>query len=45
LLHAPLDARASVEAKRTDGSTAPGAVRSQIDAVDAELASLARQFA
>jgi argininosuccinate lyase len=44
-LQAPLDARASIEAKQTHGSTAPGAVRSQIDAVEAELASLERPFA
>lgn len=44
-LHAPLDARSSVEAKRTEGSTSPADVRSQIDAVSAELASLARELA
>ena len=44
-LQAPLDARASIEAKRTDGSTSPDDVRSQIDAASADLASLARQFA
>ena len=44
-LQAPLDARASIEAKQTHGSTAPDDVRSQIDAVEAELASLAGQFA
>ena len=43
-LQAPLDARASIEAKQTQGSTSPHDVRSQIDAVNAELASLARQF-
>jgi argininosuccinate lyase len=44
-LQAPLDARASIEAKQTQGSTSPHDVRSQIDAVEAELASLAGQFA
>jgi argininosuccinate lyase len=44
-LRAPLDARASIEAKQTQGSTAFGAVRCQIEAVEAELASLAGQFA
>jgi argininosuccinate lyase len=43
-LQAPLDARNSIEAKQTRGSTSPDDVRSQIDAVNAELASLARQF-
>ena len=44
-LQAPLDARASIEAKQTGGSTSPDDVRSQIDAASAELASLARWFA
>ena len=44
-LQAPLEARASVEAKQTQGSTSLADVRSQIDAVSAELASLARQLA
>ncbi|MGA8662673.1 MAG: argininosuccinate lyase [Candidatus Cybelea sp.] len=44
-LQAPLDARASVEAKQTEGSTSPDDVRSQIEAVSAELASLARRLA
>jgi argininosuccinate lyase len=44
-LQAPLDARASIEAKQTHGSTSPDDVRSQIEAVEAELASLAGQFA
>lgn len=43
-LQAPLDARASVEAKQTHGSTSPDDVKCQIAAVEAELASLARQF-
>ncbi len=44
-LQAPLDARASIDAKQTHGSTSPDEVRSQIEAVSAELASLARQLA
>lgn len=44
-LQAPLDARASIEAKQTQGSTSPDDVRSQIEAIEAELASLARQIA
>jgi argininosuccinate lyase len=44
-LQAPLDARTSVGAKQTLGSTSPDDVRSQIEGVRAELASLERQFA
>jgi argininosuccinate lyase len=44
-LRAPLDALASIEAKQTCGSTSPDAVRRQIDAVSAELAGLAQEFA
>jgi argininosuccinate lyase len=43
-LQAPLDARASIGAKQTGGSTSPADVRVQIDAVSTELASLARQL-
>jgi argininosuccinate lyase len=39
-LRAPLDARASVAAKRTRGSTAPDDVREQIVSLEAELASV-----
>lgn len=39
-LDAPLDARASVHAKRTSGSTAPDAVHEQLASLAAELASL-----
>jgi argininosuccinate lyase len=39
-LDAPLDARACVEAKRTVGSTAPGAVREQLASLHAEIATL-----
>ena len=39
-IRAPLDARASVVAKRTRGSTAPEDVREQIVSLEAELASL-----
>ncbi|GAC1500081.1 MAG: argininosuccinate lyase [Vulcanimicrobiaceae bacterium] len=38
-LDAPLDARASVRAKRTTGSTHPGAVVKAIDELDARLAA------
>ncbi len=44
-LQAPLEARTSVGAKQTLGSTSPDEVRSQIDEVRAELASLERQLA
>jgi argininosuccinate lyase len=44
-LEAPLDARASVEAKRTAGSTAPDDVRRQIAAIDTELSRIAEQLA
>ncbi len=44
-LQAPLDARTSVGAKQTPGSTSPDDVRSQIDEVRAELAGLERQLA
>jgi len=39
-LDAPLDARASVAAKRTTGSTSPSAVHEQIASLEAELAGL-----
>lgn len=39
-LEAPLDARASVAAKRTSGSTAPREVAAQIASLDAEIAAL-----
>jgi argininosuccinate lyase len=42
---APLDARASVEAKRTSASTNPQEVGRQIAAVEAELARSAQQLA
>lgn len=44
-LDAPLDARASVEAKRTAGSTAPGEVRKHLAALEAELAGLSGERA
>ncbi|MGC9991151.1 MAG: argininosuccinate lyase [Candidatus Cybelea sp.] len=44
-LQAPLDARTSIGAKQTIGSTSPDDVRSQIDSVRTELASLERQLA
>jgi argininosuccinate lyase len=44
-LQTSLDARASVAAKRTCGSTAPGAVREAIDAIEVELANLADEIA
>jgi argininosuccinate lyase len=44
-LQAPLDAGTSIGAKQTIGSTSPDDVRSQIDSVRAELASLERQLA
>ena len=37
---APIDARASVAAKRTSGSTSPAAVAAAIDATDAHLGRL-----
>ncbi len=37
---APIDARASIAAKRTSGSTSPAAVAAAIDATDADLARL-----
>lgn len=40
-IRAPLDARASVAAKRTLGSTAPDEVRDQIASLEAELAAAA----
>ncbi|HLY03528.1 MAG TPA: argininosuccinate lyase [Candidatus Cybelea sp.] len=44
-LQAPLDARSSIGAKQTCGSTSPDDVRAQVEAVSTELASLARQLA
>lgn len=43
-LQAPLDAQASVEGKRTRGSTSPGDVRRQIDSLESELANLQAQL-
>ncbi|HEX4014675.1 MAG TPA: argininosuccinate lyase [Candidatus Cybelea sp.] len=43
-LHAPLDARASVEAKQTRGSTSPDDVRRQLAALESELANLRTQL-
>jgi argininosuccinate lyase len=43
-LDAPLDARTSVSAKRTLGSTAPNEVREQIRSLEAELASQLEQL-
>jgi len=42
-LNASLDARGSVLAKRTRGSTAPAEVRDQIQSIQSELACLAKQ--
>jgi len=39
-LHAPLDARASVDAKATSGSTAPAAVRAGLAGLAEELDAL-----
>jgi argininosuccinate lyase len=44
-LDAPLDARSSVAAKRTRGSTAPGDVQSQIASLESELARLSQELA
>ncbi|HZV76260.1 MAG TPA: argininosuccinate lyase [Candidatus Babeliales bacterium] len=44
-LDASLDARASIAAKRTHGSTAPADVREQVTSLESELAALAEEMA
>jgi len=44
-LTAPLDATASVAAKRTEGSTSPDCVGAQLDELDRELLALAKALA
>jgi len=44
-LDASLDARASIAAKRTHGSTAPADVREQVASLESELAGLAEEMA